>query len=73
MEKSENDYSKLLYKSGDKKYFDFNRFGLLSSVYLKLMNGDIDIDVVKLNMEEFKKEIDRIEKKENKKRALQKK
>ena len=73
MERSEIDYSKLLYKPGDKKYFDFNRFGLLSSVYLKLMNGDIDIDVVKLNMEEFKKEIDRIEKNKTKKGALQKK
>ena len=30
------------------------RFGLLSSFYLKLMNGDIDIDVAKLNMEELK-------------------
>ena len=73
MERSEINYSKLVYKSGDKKYFDFNRCGLLSSFYLKLMNGDICIDVVKLNMEEVKKEIDRLEKKKTKKRSLQKK
>ena len=36
------------------------------------MNGDIGIDVAKLNMEEFKKEIDRLEKKGGK-RTLQKK
>ena len=30
------------------------------------MNRDIGIDVVKLNMEEFKKEIDRLEKKKTK-------
>ena len=63
MERSEIDYSKLVYKSGDNKYFDFIKFGPLSSFYLKLMNGDIGIDVVKLNIEEFKKEIDTLEKK----------
>ena len=74
LERSETNYSKLVYKSGDNKYFDFNftRFGPLSSFYLKLMNGDIGINVVKLNMKKFKK--DRYaRKKENKKRAVQKK
>ena len=66
METSEINYSKLVYKSSDNKYFDFNRFGPLSSFYLRLMNGDIGIDVVKLNMEEFKKEIDRLEKRKQK-------
>ena len=66
METSEINYSKLVYKSSDYKYFDSNRFGPLSSFYLRLMNGDIGIDVVKLNMEEFKKEIDRLEKKKTK-------
>ena len=55
MERSEINYSKLAYKSGDNNYFNFTRFGLLSSFYLKLMNEDIGIDVVKLNMEESKK------------------
>ena len=72
MERTEIDYSKLVYKSGDNKYFNFTKFGPLSSFYLKLMNGDIGIDAVKLNMEEFKKEIDRLEKKRAKKKALQK-
>ena len=43
MESSKIDYSKLIYKSGDNEYFDFNRSGRLSSVYLKLVNGDIGI------------------------------
>ena len=55
MERSEINYSKLAYKSGDNNYFNFTRFGLLSSFYLKLMNEDIGIDVVKLNMEDSKK------------------
>ena len=37
------------------------------------MNRDIGIDVVKLNMEEFKKEIDRLEKKKIKKEPYKKK
>ena len=38
IERSEIDYSKLLYKLGDNKYYSFNKFGRLSSFYLKLMN-----------------------------------
>ena len=72
MERTETDYSKLVYKSGDNKYFNFTKFGPLSSFYLKLMNGDIGIDAVKLNMEEFKKEIDRLEKKKAKKSPTKK-
>ena len=41
MERSETNYSKLLYKSGDNKYFDFTRFGPLSSFYLKLTKMEI--------------------------------
>ena len=63
MEGNKIDYSRLVYKSGDKKYFDLT----LSSFYLKLINGNIDINVVKLNMKEFKKEINRLEKKKTKK------
>ena len=43
--------------------------GLLSSVYLKLINEDIGINVVKLNIEEFKDEIDKLEKKKAKKES----
>ena len=73
MERSETNYSKLVYKSDDNKYFDFGftRFGPLSSFYLKLMNGDIGVNVVKLNMKKFKKEIDMLEKKKTKKRTIQ--
>ena len=54
MEGSEIDYSKLVYRSDDNEYFDFTRFGPLSSVYLKLVNGNIGINVVKLKLKEFK-------------------
>ena len=54
MEGSEIDYSKLVYRSDDNEYFDFTRFGPLSSVYLKLVNGNIGINVVKLTLKEFK-------------------
>ena len=67
MERSKINYSKLVYKSCDKKYFDFTKFGPLSTFYLNVMNRDIGIDVVKLNIEEFKKEINMLEKKKTKK------
>ena len=51
-------YSKLVYRSGDNEYFDFTGFGTLSSFYLKLINGSIGINDAKLNMNEFKNEID---------------
>ena len=74
MESNKIHYSKLVCKSGDNKYFDFTRFGLLPSFYLKLINGNIGINVVKLNMKKLKKEINRLEEKnKNKKRAVQKK
>ena len=73
MERSEINYSKLVCKSGDNKYFGFNRFGPLSSFYLKLMNGDIGTDVVKLNMKKFKNEIDRLERKRKQKKEPYKK
>ena len=72
MERSEINYSKLLYKSGDNKYFDFTRFWLLSSFYLKLINGDISINAAKLSIKEFKNEIDRLEKKKTKKEPYKK-
>ena len=63
MEGSEIDYSKLVYKSGYNKYFDFARFGSLSSSFLRWMNSRIGINLTKLNMKEFKDQIDRLVKK----------
>ena len=60
MESSKTDCSRLIYKSGDIQYFDFNRFGPLSSVYLKLVNGDIRINVSKLRLQELQDEIDKL-------------
>ena len=63
MQGSEIDYYKLVYKSGDNEYIDFTRFALLSSFYLKLINGNIGINVAKLNMKKFKNDIDKIKRK----------
>ena len=60
MESSKTDCSRLIYKSGDIQYFDFNRFGPLSSVYLKLLNGDIRINVSKLRLQELQDGIDKL-------------
>ena len=67
MEGSKIDYSKLVYRSGDNQYFDFNWFGTFSSIYLKLINGNIGINVAKLNIEDFRDEIDRLERTKAKK------
>ena len=72
MEGSKIDYSELVYKSGDNEYFDFTRFGLLSSFYLKLINGSIGINVARLNTKEFKNEIDRLKRKKAKKMSYKK-
>ena len=80
MESSKTDYSKLIYKSGDSQYFNFNRFAPLSSVYLKLVNRDTGINVLKLRLQEFQDEIDKLTIKKtkedpyntNKKRCLRK-
>ena len=69
MEGSKIDYSNLVYKSGDKDYPDFAKFWPLSSFYLRLMNGRIGINVAKLNMKEFKYQINRIVKQKAKKLA----
>ena len=61
--KKSNDYPKLIYWSGDNVYFDFNKFGPLSSFYLKFINRNIGISVAKLNMKKFKDEINRLKKK----------
>ena len=68
MEGSKIDYSKLLYGSGDNEYFYFARFGPLSDFYLKLINGSIAINVAKLNMKEFKNQIDGLKRNKAKKR-----
>ena len=47
----------------------FKKTGPLSSIYLKLINENIGINVVKLNIEEFKDEIDKLEKKKAKKES----
>ena len=73
MEGSKFDYSKLVYRSGDNGYFDFTRFGPLSSFYLKLINATIGINVAKLNMKDFKNEIDRLKRTETKKTVIQNK
>ena len=67
MERSEIDYSKMVYKSGNNKYFDFNRFGPLSSFYLRLMNGNIGNNAAKLSIEEFGNEIYMLKNKKAKK------
>ena len=67
MQGSEIDYYKLVYKSGDNEHIDFTRFGPLSSFYLKLINGNIGINVAKLNMKKFKNDIDKIKRKKAKK------
>ena len=54
MERRKIDYSKLTYKSGDKVFCDFNRFGLLSCFYLRLMIGNISINNAKLILNEFR-------------------
>ena len=50
------------------QYFDFTRFGPLSSVYLKLVNGSIGINVVKLKLKGFKNEIDSLKRKKARKK-----
>ena len=62
MEGSKIDYSKLLYKSVDNEYFDFTRFGPLSSFHLRLITGDIGINVAKLSIKEFENKTERLEK-----------
>ena len=69
MEGGKIDHSKLVCRSGDNEYFDFNRFGPLSSFYLKLVNGNIGIGVVKLNTKEFRNKIDKLERKKAKKQS----
>ena len=71
MQGSEIDYYKLVYKSGDNEHIDFTRFGPLSSFYLKLINGNIGINVAKLNMKKFKNDIDKIKRKKAKKTKKQ--
>ena len=58
-----------MYTSGDNEYFEFTRFGPLPSFYLKLINGSIGINVAKLNMKEFKYEINRLKGKKAKKQT----
>ena len=65
MEVSKIDYSELVYRSGNNECIDFTRFGLLSSVYWKLVNGN----VVKLKLKEFKNEIDSLKRKTAKKQS----
>ena len=67
MESSNIDYSKLVQKSGDNEYFDFIRFGLLSSFHLKLINRSIGINVAKLKLKETRNEIYSLKRMEAKK------
>ena len=68
MEGSKIHYSELVYRSGDNEYFNFTKFGPLSSFHLKLVNGNIGVNVVKLNMNEFKNETDRLKKRKQRNR-----
>ena len=52
MEGSKTDNSKLVYRSGDNNYIDFARFA-------RLMNNRIGINLARLNMKEFKYQIDK--------------
>ena len=70
MEVSKIDYSKLVYISGDNKYFNFPKYGPLSSFYLSLMIECIGINTGKLGIEEFKNEIKML--KDKKKQKVQK-
>ena len=67
MEGSENDYSNLTYRSGDNMYFNFAWFEPLSSFYFTLINSHIGTNLAKLNMKEFKDQIDWIVRKKAKK------
>ena len=69
MEGSKIDYSKSVYRSGDNENFDFTRFRQLSSVYLKLVNGSIGINVVKLKLKEFKNEIESLKRRKARKQS----
>ena len=69
MEGSKIDYSKSVYRSGDNEHFDFTRFRQLSSVYLKLVNGSIGINVVKLKLKEFKNEIESLKRRKARKQS----
>ena len=69
MEGSKIDYSKLVCRSVDIEYFDFTRFGPLSSVYLKLVNGSIGINFAKLKLKELKNKIDYLKRKKAKKQS----
>ena len=56
------DYRSLYYLGGDKKDpFNFNSYGPLSTIYLKLMNKIIDLSDINANLKEFKIELDRLE------------
>ena len=69
MEGGKIDYSKLMYRSGDNDYFDLTEFGPLSSFYLKLINGSLGINIVKLKLKGFKIEIDSLKRKKAKKQS----
>ena len=58
-----------MYRSVDIEYFEFTRFGPLSSVYLKLVNGSIGINFAKLKLKELKNEIDCLKRKKVKKQS----
>ena len=69
MEGIKIDYSKLVYRSGDNDYFEFTRFGPLSSAYLKVVNWSIGINVVKLKLKDFKNEVDSLKRKKARKQS----
>ena len=56
----------------DNEYFDFAISGSLSSFYLRLANSHIGINLAKLNMKEFKYQIDRLVRKKARKPSYKK-
>ena len=66
LEGKEIGYNNLVYKSGDNEYFDFGKYGPLSSLYLRLVEGNISFKKAKLSLKEFIAEMNRLEKKKAK-------
>ena len=61
-----------MYKLGDNKYFNFAKYGPLSSFYLRLMIEYIGINTGKLGIEEFKNEIKMLKDKKTRKQKYNK-
>ena len=72
LEGKEIGYSKMVYEPGDSVYFDFSKYGPLSSFCLKLIEGCTSLKNAKLILREFNVEMDRLKRKKTKKRSCKK-